>query len=142
MLARREHTRFELARKLAPYAQNPLEIEALLEHFSARGWLSETRVVDEIVHARCGRYGPARIRQVLAQRGVPEELIERAVVQLKAGELDTAGAVWARKFRSPPTSPTERARQVRFLQSRGFSFDIAMRIVRAVSRADAALDGD
>ena len=130
LLARRDHTRRELASKLAPHVADSDELEALLERFAARGWLSEARVVDQVVHAKRGRYGPARIRQALVERGVPEALIGPALADVKGGELDAARAVWARKFRAPACDRAGQAKQVRFLQSRGFSVDVAMRVVR------------
>ena len=129
LLARRDHTRAELGRKLAEHVADAAELEALLEDFSARGWLSETRVVEQVVHAKRSRFGAARIRQALVERGVPEELIGPALKRLKESELDAARRVWSRKFRAPAATPAERARHVRFLQSRGFSVDIAMRVV-------------
>jgi regulatory protein len=128
LLARRDYTRRELAEKLSADVADYEELEALLDEFTDRGWLSEERVVEQVVNAKAGRFGPLRIRKALVERGVPEALIAPALVSLKATELDAAHALWARKFRSPKT-PTEKARQVRFLQSRGFGIDVAMRVV-------------
>ena len=136
LLGRRDHTRLELARKLAPHVEDPLELQALLDDFSARGWISEARVVDQLVHAQRSRFGAARIRQSLIEKGVSDDLIAPALAALKETELDAARAVWARKFGSAPRSAAERARQVRFLQSRGFSVEIALRAVRAGDSGD------
>jgi regulatory protein len=133
LLARREHTRLELCRKLAPHVEDPLRLEAVLDDLTSRGWLSDERFVEAFVHARRGRFGPARIRRALLERGVAEELIAGALPGLRAGELEAARAVWARKFKTPATTSSERARQVRFLQSRGFATELAMRIVRGSS---------
>ena len=129
LVARRDHTRRELERKLAPHAAPSDELQALLDDFAGRGWLSESRVVEQVVHAKRGRYGPARIRQALVERGVSQDLIEPALKALKDSELEAARAVWARKFRAPPSSREERAKHVRFLQARGFGMEIAMRVV-------------
>jgi regulatory protein len=129
LLARRDYTRRELAEKLSADVTDYEELEALLDEFTNRGWLSEERVVEQVVSSKAGRFGPLRIRKTLLARGVPEALIEPALESLKATELDAARALWARKFRAPET-PAEKARQVRFLQARGFSIDVAMRVVR------------
>jgi regulatory protein len=134
LLARREHTRLELARKLEPHVQDPAELQALLDHFTARGWLSEQRAVDQLLIAKRGRFGAARIRQALLERGVTEDLITPALAGLKESELDVARIVWTKKFDTAPRTTAERARQVRFLQSRGFSLEVAMRVVRSVER--------
>ena len=136
LLARREHTRAELERKLVPYTEDPAEVQAVLDDFTARGWLSESRAVEQLVHARRGRFGVARIRQALMAKGVSNESMAPALENLKDTEVDTARAVWARKFKTAPGTAADRARQVRFLQSRGFSLDIAMRVVRGARGED------
>jgi regulatory protein len=128
LLARREYTRRELAEKLSPHVEDRAELEALLDDFTHRGWLSEARVVEQVVNAKSRRLGPLRIRRALLDRGVPEALITPALAGLKGTELEAARAVWIRKFRTP-ASASDRARQVRFLQSRGFSIEVAMRVV-------------
>ena len=85
LLARREYTRRELAAKLAPHVPAPEELEALLDDFTERGWLSEARVVEQVVNAKRARLGPARIRRALLERGVSEELIAPAPGQHRAG---------------------------------------------------------
>ncbi|MBI3068278.1 MAG: recombination regulator RecX [Betaproteobacteria bacterium] len=130
LLARREHTRTELARKLAPHADDPGELSALLDELERRGWLSERRAAEQLVHARRGRFGAARIRRDLRDKGVPEEVIAQAVGELKAGELDAARALWQKKFGKAPADARERARQMRFLQGRGFSLEVIRRVVR------------
>ena len=142
LLARREHTRCELAAKLAPHVEEPAALQALLDDLTVRGWLSEARVVDQVVHAKRGRLGPARIRRALLERGVPEELIAPALKKLNETEITQARSVWARKFRTPPDDGAGQARQVRFLQSRGFSVEVAMRVVRRGGGGNESDSGD
>lgn len=130
LLARREFTRAELHARLATEDADADELEAVLDDFSRRGWISETRVVEQVTHARRARYGSRRIRQELEAKGVSDEAITAAMAQLKATDLAAARAVWQRKFGRAPADANERARQVRFLQSRGFPLDLAMRVVR------------
>lgn len=139
-LARREHTRHELAQKLAPHAESPQEIEQVLDDFAQRGWLSEQRAAEQLVHARRGRYGPARIRRDLEARGVPAEVVSDTVAALKEGETEAAHAVWKRKFRTPPDSAAERAKQARFLLGRGFSSEAVTRLLRGLARN--GMDGE
>ena len=131
LLARRDHTRRELAAKLAPHVEDPDKLESLLDELTARGWLSEARVAEQVVHAKRARYGPARIRRALVERGVPDALIEPVLAGLKLTELEAAATLWAKKFRAAPHDRAAQAKQVRFLQSRGFSLDVAMRVVRS-----------
>ncbi|HWI14807.1 MAG TPA: recombination regulator RecX [Burkholderiales bacterium] len=129
-LARREYTRVELKARLESEDTDAGELEALLDEFSKRGWISETRVVEQLTHARRARYGSRRIRQELEAKGVPDELISVAMQDLKETDLAAARGVWQRKFGRAPQNANERARQVRFLQSRGFPLDLALRVVR------------
>jgi len=130
LLARREHSRHELTRKLSGHAQDPAEIEQVLDALEAEGLLSERRVVEQIVHARGARFGARRIAQELAQKGIAEEAIAEALEGRKSEELVSARAVWRRKFGRVPRTAAERARQVRFLQGRGFEFETIMKVVK------------
>ncbi len=130
LLARREHSRHELARKLAAHAQDPAELESVLDALEAQGWLSERRVVEQVVHARRHRFGARRIAQELTQKGIGEESVAAALKTLEADEVESACAIWRRKFARQPRTAAERARQVRFLQGRGFSFDTIMKVLK------------
>lgn len=129
-LTRREYSRLELKRKLARHAENESELEALLDDFSRRGWLSEQRFTEQIIHARCGKYGVQRIAQELKEKGVSAEVVAAVLPQLKEGELAAAQAVWAKKFGVLPGDANERAKQMRFMASRGFSQNIIWKVLR------------
>ncbi|MEW5944172.1 MAG: recombination regulator RecX [Pseudomonadota bacterium] len=129
-LARREYSRQELRRKLAPHAEDAGTLDTLLDELQTRGWLSEARFVEQILHARQGKYGMQRIAHELREKGVAEALIEEVLPQIKETELETARAVWAKKFGALPQDAKERARQMRFLQSRGFSLDVIGKVLR------------
>lgn len=130
ILARREYSRSELERKLAPLTEDPGKIAQLLDDFERRGWLSESRVVEQLVATRRRRYGAQRITHELREKGVSEAAIAVAESELKESELDAARAVWMKKFGSLPRNANERARQVRFMQSRGFALETVMRIIK------------
>lgn len=130
LLARREHSRLELQRKLAPHAQGPDEVANLIEDLVRRGWLSEQRVVEQLIHARRGKRGSQRIRQELLDKGIAEDLVAQALPALKDGDLEAARALWHRKFGKPPRDMAERAKQVRFMQSRGFALETVLRIIK------------
>ncbi len=137
-LARREYSRAELAAKLRPYAEvedefeqlQPVDIDALLDDLTTSGWLSDERAVTQLLHARRPRFGTQRIAHELHQKGISEELIEKALPALKETELETARSVWQRKYGALPTDAKEKARQMRFLQSRGFSMDVIFKVLR------------
>ena len=130
LLARREHSRAELARKLRTYAGPEEELETLLEDLSRRGLLSDERYAESRAHALSRKYGAARIAHELRAKGLDKELAEQASKTARATEIERAREVWCRKFRGvAPGTREERARQMRFLQSRGFSFDAIRAVV-------------
>ncbi|BBI99162.1 regulatory protein RecX [Ferrigenium kumadai] len=143
-LARREYSRAELRSKLLPHAQAGDEFEAapmqdldaLLDDLTARGWLSDERAATQLVHAKRSRFGTQRIAHELRQKGFAESLIIDTLPQLKEGELDTARAVWQKKFGVLPQDAKEKARQARFLQSRGFSMDVIFKVLQTGNSED------
>ena len=129
-LARRELSRVELQAKLLPHVVETDDIAALLDDLQKRGWLSDARALEQTVRIRSARFGTQRIAHELRQKGISEELISASIPQMKEGELEAARAVWQRKFTFPPQDQKEKAKQVRFLQSRGFSMDVIFKVMR------------
>lgn len=129
LLARREHSRAELARKLRTYASPEEELETLLEDLSRRKFLSDERYAESRAHALSRKYGAARIAHELRAKGLGKELAEQASGVARATEVERAREIWRKKFRVAPRTREERARQMRFLQSRGFSFDAIRAVV-------------
>lgn len=129
-LTRREYARAELHRKLQPYAAENDDIDALLDEFQRRGWLSEERYVDQMVHARRGKVGSRKLAHELRSRGVDEALVNRAVVELRADEEATARALWRKKFGTLPQTREEWARQARYLQGRGFGSALIVQLLK------------
>ena len=129
-LARREYSRAELQGKLSPHLAEADDLAALLDDLEKRGWLSDARALEQTVRIRSTRFGSQRIAHELKQKGISEILINAAIPQLKAGELEAARAVWQRKFSTPPQDQKEKAKQVRFLQSRGFSMEVIFKVMR------------
>ena len=130
LLARREHSRAELARKLQPHVVPEDDLDAMLDDLVRRRQLSEERYAESRAHALSRKYGAARIAQELRSKGVDKGLAEGAAEAARLTEVERARAIWLRKFRKAPESREERAKQMRFLQSRGFSFDAIRAVIR------------
>jgi regulatory protein len=126
-LARREHSREELARKLSPYAESPEILEVLLRELESRKQLSNERFAEVRAHWMARKYGAAKIRQDLASKGISAELSSRFAST--GDELAKAKAILERKYRAPAATREERAKRARFLQGRGFSSDVICRLV-------------
>jgi regulatory protein len=87
-------------------------------------------VVEQVVHARRRRFGARRIARELTEKGIGEETVAATLKTLEKEEVESARAVWRRKFSRLPRTAADRARQVRFLQGRGFSFDTIMQVLK------------
>jgi regulatory protein len=133
-LARREHSRAELERKLAPRAESPEALAQLLDALAAKRQLSDERYAEGRAHQLARKYGAARIRQDLKAKGIDDDIAGRIPAE---GEAARAAAILARKYRTPATTPRERARRMRFLLQRGFSHDTIRRVVSSADDDDA-----
>ena len=129
LLARREHSRAELARKLGQSGFDACDIEPLLDEFEEMEWLSDRRFAESYVADHRTRAGAVKLAFDLRQRGVADNIIEAVLSDNRDSELERAQAVWQKKFGSAPADMTEKARQMRFLQSRGFGAEVIRRVV-------------
>lgn len=129
-LARREYSRAELERKLAPHAESAEQLRALLDRLVETGLLSNERFAQSVVHRRASTRGAAVIRHELRAHGIADEAVAGHLASLQKSEFERARALWSRRFGSPPESLAERARQSRFLLARGFSADVVRRVVQ------------
>ncbi len=129
-LSMREHSRMELRRKLAPHAESAEQVEQVLAELEQRGFLSEERFAESVVHRKASRYGLARVKVELAQHQLPEHLTREVTAQLQATEVDRALALWQRRYGQLPSTPEEKARQMRHLAGRGFSGDTIRQVFR------------
>ena len=129
-LARREHSRAELKRKLAARATEGDDLESLLDDLARRGWLSDARYAELSIRAKARRYGPLKLTHHLRSRGVDDETIASGFRAAGAEGASHLESVWASHFGAPPAGEKERARHVRFLQGRGFALDDVLRFLR------------
>jgi regulatory protein len=129
LLSQREHSRKELEQKLKPHEETPGELAEALDFLAAKDFINEKRVVESVVNRRASKLGAARVRQELVAKGLPADDIAEAVEAMRATELGRAMQVWRKRFGAPPSDASERAKQVRFLVSRGFAPEVVRRVV-------------
>ena len=129
LLSGREHSRAELERKLQQFEEEPGSLALALDELQAKGFISEQRVVESVVNRRAAKLGASRIKQELQAKGLDAQAVSEAVAGLRSTELARARAVWQKKFGQPPQDADERAKQMRFLASRGFGGDTIHRVV-------------
>ncbi len=132
LLARREHSRAELTRKLERAGFVPEDIAALLDEFETKNWLSDRRFAESWVADHRARAGSIKLAYDLRQRGVGDDVIEAVLGEHRDSELERAREVWKKKFGTPPVDAAAKAKQIRFLLSRGFSQEIIQKTLRAM----------
>ena len=136
LLSQREHSRQELERKLRPFEEVPGELATALDLLQAKDFINEQRVVESVINRRASKLGAARIKQELQSKGIEGQAIQEAMHAVRASELERAREVWRKKFGQAATTPAERAKQVRFLASRGFGGEAIARVVSGAFDAD------
>lgn len=119
----------EDSEELIPAIPLTIQIEAVLDDFEARGWLSDQRFAEALVRRRSERFGTRKIQDELAQAGVDSSKTGDLLKNLKETEYQRAHELWMRKFGALATEQKERARQYRFLASKGFSSDVVSKVV-------------
>ncbi len=133
LLSGREYSRAELERKLKAKEEEPGELALALDELTAKGFISEQRVIESVINRRSAKLGTARIRQELQSKGLDRDAVLEAVAGLQGTELARAREVWRRKFDSKldaaQATPADRARQMRFLATRGFGAEVIRQVI-------------
>jgi regulatory protein len=122
-LARREYGERELARKLTARGFDAGLVEAAVDRLVADGLLSDRRFAEAFVHSRYQQgSGPQKIHAELRQRGIDDCLIDASLEAVAEQWLERLRQVREKKFGPElPQVFSERNRQIRFLQQRGFT---------------------
>ena len=138
LLARREHSRAELVRRLASANASRGEVDGVLDELESAGLLSDARFSVALVHQKQATHGRRAIAHALREKGVDAAQAADALGALDADdERSRAKALWSRRFGEPPRDDRDKARQIRFLIARGFPGGIAFDVVRdACNRLD------
>jgi regulatory protein len=133
LLARREYSRAELRAKLAAgdrTVEGLAAIDAVLDELAAQGYVSDARFATAVVGQKSGGYSKRAIAAALKASGVAGETAAEALAGSEVDDHDAMVVLWRRRFGKAPTSDREKARQVRFLQSRGFSLSAILKLLR------------
>ena len=129
LLSQREHSRQELERKLRPFEEVPGELAQALDELQAKDFINEQRVLDSVVNRRASKLGASRVKQELQAKGLTPEAVSEALQGLRETEVERAREVWRKKFGELALDANARAKQVRFLLTRGFASEAVRRVV-------------
>ena len=106
------------------------EVDAVLDEIAALGYLSDTRFAKALVGQKSGAMSKRSISASLKAKGVDADVASAALAASDVDDHDAMVALWLRKFGAPPANDREKARQVRFLQSRGFALSAIFKLLR------------
>jgi regulatory protein len=131
-LSRREHSRLELVTKLSKKDYSEEDIQAALVRIDQHDLQSDERFAEQFIRAKLLKLnGPMLIRYELKQRGIDESLIIDFLDQQQIDWLQVAQALYEKKYGSKEVSDyQEKARRMRFLQSKGFPGDIIQALMK------------
>lgn len=130
LLSNREHSRAELQRKLQRFENESGALELVLDELQAKGFISEQRVIDSVLHRRAAALGVARLKQELGGKGLDPQAVAAALAGLQSSEVERAREVWRKKFGQPPVDAQAAAKQIRFLSARGFGAEAIRRVIK------------
>jgi len=133
LLARREYARDELGQRLVARGAAREEVRAVLDELAALGYVSDERYAKAVAIRKGGRYSRRSIAQELKAKGVPSSDIDAAMADAPVDDEAALLALWQRRFGKAPVDERDKARQVRFLQSRGFALSAILRLLRAAA---------
>jgi regulatory protein len=134
LLARREYARAELESRLVGAGADPAEVRSTLDELGAQGLLSDQRFARAVVNQKAGRYSRRCIAGGLKAKGVAADDIDDALREADLDDDAALSALWERRFGTLPASDREKARQVRYLQARGFSVSAILKLLRGPPR--------
>lgn len=130
-LSKREYSYSELLHKLKKYSEDLAEIQQILSELQQKGFLSEQRYVEAYINSKKNKYSINKIRYNLKAKVQDEDLVYKMIKESAVNEYESAKQLWEKKFKGEiARDKSALARQIRFLQNRGFSFDIINKILR------------
>ena len=143
LLARREYGRAELKKRLLARASDPetrddnaAVVDAVLDELAAEGLLSDDRYARSFVLRKANGYSARALSDTLKAQGLPDHSVHQALAERELDDDAVMRALWERRFGDPPRHEREKARQVRFLESRGFALSAILRLLRSVDPRD------
>jgi len=133
LLARREHSRKELSRKLTSRGLDAGEVAAAVDRLAGEGWQDDTRFAESLVRSRAtSGYGPLRIRAELSTHGLDGDAVALAMGTFEGDWAENARDLVRRRFGKSLDDLAQRRKAADFLIRRGFDGDS----VRSATRLD------
>ncbi|MEX9876153.1 regulatory protein RecX [Providencia rettgeri] len=128
LLARKDYTNGEMRRILSQLTEDSIDVEVTLSNLRDEGYINDQRIAENMLSRFLRKqYGVTRIRLELRQKGIAREITENLINSLDIDWFELASESRIKKFGEElPSEPKEKARQIRYLQNRGFAMDAIM----------------
>lgn len=131
LLSRRDYSYRELFAKLQKYSEDIEAIKVVLEEMVTKKFLNEERYIENYINAKSQKFGAQRIKYQLMNKVADQELINNIYRQANINEFAIAKSIWLRKFHGKqPETAKEKAQQIRFMVTRGFSLDTVLDVIK------------
>lgn len=138
-LSRRDYSYRELFQKLQKYSADNEEIKRVLDEMVSKKFLNEARYIESFITSKSQKYGSLKINYLLQEKVNDKNLIQEIYAASEIDELATAHKIWQRKFGGHlPTNNQDKARQIRFMLSRGFSMSVILQVFQSVNNDKSA----
>ena len=135
-LSRREFAYQELFTKLKKYSDDEIEIRKTLDSLRDLGYLSEKRFIQSFINSRSKKHGLLKIKYQLSQKTTDSDLVNQIISDTDFDEVALARNLFRKKFGIVATDRNELAKQIRFLQNKGFSYSIIKQVISGVFDQD------
>lgn len=131
-MARREHSKKELQRKLVQKGFEASEVDQAIDELADEGLQSELRYIEALVHSKAERgFGPLKIKALLRERGIDDPSILAYFVTLPENFWhEVLLGVWCKKFAGRVSDTASKAKAIRYLQYKGFDLGSINRLMR------------
>jgi regulatory protein len=134
LLARREYARAELEQRLLAKGADGEQVRALLDELQVQDYLSNQRYARAVTSQKAGRYSRRSIAAELKAKGVGSDDVAAALAEASPDDAIALETLWRRRFGAAPADEREKARQVRFLQARGFALSAILKLLKEAAR--------
>lgn len=136
-LSRRDYSYSELYNKLKKYSTDLDAIKSVVDEMANHKYLNEERFVENFIYSKSKKYGGLKVKQLLQNKVNDQALINELYQQAEIDEFAVARQIWERKFNHEiATTPKDRAKQIRFMLSRGFSLDLIFKLTKLEDNHD------
>ena len=129
LLSRRDYSYRELQTKLQKYSDDLELIKRLLDEMVAKKFINEERYIENFIYTKSKKFGSQKVKYLLQNKVNDQSLVNQIYAESQIDEFKLAQQIWQRKFASPATESKERAKQIRFMLSRGFSLELILKLM-------------